>query len=63
MEVVVTGGASFSGLLSRESDDAAGDPGFVVGAEPVCICVGGRWTYGIKERTLCSVAAGERPAH
>jgi hypothetical protein len=50
--------ACFGGAV-RSADEGNEDEG----AEPVCVCVGGFCRCGTKERTRCSVAMGEVPAH
>lgn len=59
MEFVLTGVVALAGSAFMEDVDAWAE----TGAEPVCVCVGGFWRYGMKERTLCSATAGEMLDH
>lgn len=59
MELVRAGAESLDGSVFTDMEE----PTVEVGAEPVCMCVGGFWRYGMKERTLCSASAGEMLAH
>lgn len=59
MEVVWTAGASMAESVSTAIVDWRAE----AGADPVCVCVGGFWRYGTKERTLCSAVAGDMLAH
>lgn len=63
VEVVVvwgaTGGASASKAGRLVELDERGEAGVM----PVSVWVGGFCRYGMKERTRCSVTAGERSAH
>lgn len=59
MELVRTGIDKALGSSFTERVDVPAE----TGAEPVCVCVGGRCRYGTKDITVCSATAGETLAH